>query len=63
MQTDAAKRASIKYDKANTRQVILRLNKRTDADILAWLDQIQRSGGSKQGTIKVAIREAMKKAE
>lgn len=59
MQTEAAKRASIKYDKANTRQVILKLNKKTDADLLAWLDEIQRTGGSKQGRIKEAIRRAM----
>lgn len=59
MQTEAAKRASIKYDKANTRQIILKLNKKTDADLLEWLDEIQRTGGSKQGAIKKALRRAM----
>lgn len=59
MQSEAAKRASIKYDKANTRQIILKLNKRTDADLLEWLDEIQRTGGSKQGMIKKALRRAM----
>lgn len=59
MQSEAAKRASAKYDKENTRQVILKLNKRTDADILDWLDGISKSGASRQGAIKAALRRAM----
>lgn len=59
MQTEAAKRSSAKYDKIHTRQIILKLNKKTDADLLAWLDEIQRTGGSKQGAIKKALRRAM----
>lgn len=37
---------------ANTRREVLKLNRHTDADILAWLDQQT----SKQGAIKQAIR-------
>lgn len=59
MQSEAAKRASTKYDRENTRQIILKLNKRTDADILAWLDGISQSGASRQGAIKEALRRAM----
>lgn len=41
------------WDAANTRREVLKLNRHTDADILAWLDQQE----SKQGAIKQAIRE------
>lgn len=40
------------YDKKNCRQLCLKLNKRTDADILAVLDQLE----NKQGYIKALIR-------
>lgn len=40
------------WDAANTRREVLKLNRHTDADILAWLDQ----QGSKQGAIKQVIR-------
>ena len=56
MTTEAQKRASAKYDKANTTQVILKLNKKTDADIIEAL----KSVGSKQGYIKELIRENIK---
>lgn len=41
-----------KYDKENTTKVTLKLNLKTDADILDFLD----SCGNKQGTIKKLIR-------
>ena len=41
-----------KYDKANTTQIRMKLNLRTDADILAKLDSV----GNKQGYIKALIR-------
>lgn len=44
--------AQQKYDKANTKKITLKLNKSTDADILAWLDSTQNM----QGSIKEAIR-------
>jgi hypothetical protein len=55
--SEAQKRASIKYDKANTVQKLLKLNKKTDADILDWI-----SGKNFQGYVKELIREDMKKA-
>ena len=52
MLTEAQKRAIAKYDKANTRQVHLKLNCRTDADVIKALDNAE----SKQGYIKRLIR-------
>lgn len=52
MATEAQKRATLKYDAANTTQVHLKLNNRTDADILAYLAQLDNV----QGFIKSAIR-------
>lgn len=52
METEAEKRARAKYDAANTVQFKMKLNKKTDADILAKLEQ----SGNKQGYIKALIR-------
>ena len=52
MTTAAQKRANAKYDKANTKQVVIKLNIRTDKDILERL----QSAGNKQGYIKELIR-------
>ena len=49
--------AKAAWDAANTTQIKLKLNQRTDADILAWLEEQP----SKQGAIKELIRAAMKK--
>lgn len=57
MSTDAQKRATAKYDAANTIQYHLKLNKQTDADIIAHLDMID----NKQGYIKDLIRKDMNK--
>lgn len=46
-----------KYDRANTVQVKMKLNIKTDADILAWLDKQT----SKQGAIKELIRKELNK--
>ena len=45
-------KASMKYNKENTVQVLVRLNKNTDADIIKILDEV----GNKQGYIKTLIR-------
>lgn len=58
MATKAQIKASNKYDKENTKQISLRLNKKTDADILDHLETV----GSKQGYIKELIRQDMKKS-
>ena len=44
--------ASNKYNKENTKQILIRLNKNTDADIISRLDSVD----SKQGYIKDLIR-------
>lgn len=50
--SDAQIRAAAKYDAANTKQIMLKLNKNTDADILAALEAC----GNIQGYIKSLIR-------
>ena len=52
MTTEAMKAAQKKYDEANTVQVKLKLNRKTDADILNRLAKAE----SKQGYIKALIR-------
>lgn len=52
MTTDAQKKAVAKYDKENTKAVKLKLNKRTDADILEYLETLDNV----QGYIKELIR-------
>ena len=45
MATEAQKRASAKYDKAHTKGIYLKLNTKTDADIIEFLsgvDNVQR---------------------
>lgn len=46
-----------KYDKANTTMVPVKLNRKTDADILAKLDAV----GNRQGYIKRLIRSDISK--
>lgn len=48
-----------KYDMNNTVRVQLKLNIKTDADILEYLDSVD----NKQGTIKRLIREEIKKGQ
>lgn len=55
--SEAQKRAQAKYDKANTKQVIMKLNKITDADILEVLEQTPNV----QGYIKQLIRDDIRK--
>lgn len=51
--SDAQLRACAKYDKENTRKIVLKLNKTTDADVLAALAcQVNM-----QGYIKRLIRD------
>ena len=47
------------YDKANTIGVYLKLNKKTDADIIAALETV----ANKQGFIKRLIRQEIAKSE
>lgn len=50
-------KASNRYDKDNTKSILLKLNKTTDKDILDHLDSLQES---KMGYIKRLIRNDMK---
>lgn len=55
--SDAQKRASAKYDAANTKQVRLKLNTKTDADILERFDRCDNV----QGYIKRLVRADIEK--
>lgn len=57
MTTEAQKRSKAQYDAANTKQIKLKLNIRTDADVIGQLDNVK----NKQGYIKALIREDIKK--
>ena len=50
--TEAQVRASIKYNKENTVQISLKLNRSTDADLIESLNRV----ANKQGYIKELIR-------
>lgn len=63
MASEAQKRAIAKYDAANTRQIHLKLNINTDADILDHLDTMADVEGGKQGYIKSLIRRDIKTRE
>lgn len=52
MTTDAQKRAVAKYDAQATKKILLKLNLKTDADILKRLEEVP----NKQGYIKELIR-------
>lgn len=52
MVSEARKKAQARYDAAHTKQVMLKLNTTTDADILEALE----ASGNRQGYIKALIR-------
>lgn len=58
MSSPAQDRATRKYDDAHTKQVHLKLNTTTDADILDKLASV----GNKQGYIKALIRKDIEKS-
>lgn len=51
-----ASERQLRYDSVNTKRINLKLNIKTDNDILEWLDRQE----SKQGAIKEAIRRLIK---
>lgn len=57
MATESQLKAQAKYDAENTRQIHLKLNRRTDDDVLKKLDSVL----NKQGYIKKLIRADLKK--
>ena len=52
--------ATAKYDRENTRRINLKLNNKTDADIIAQLEELKSTEGI-QGYLKRLIREDMQK--
>ena len=48
-----------RYEKANIIQVKFKVNKRTDGDIIEWLEK----QGNKQGAIKALIRKAIEEGK
>lgn len=50
-------KAQAKYDKENTIRVVIKLNKKTDADIIEWIEKQY----NKSGSIKTTIREHLKR--
>lgn len=55
--TDAKRKTNMDYDRKNTKLIGMKLNKNTDADILAFLAKQENI----QGYLKALIREDMKK--
>lgn len=53
------KESQTRWERENTMWISIKLNHRTDADIISYLDK----QSSKMGVIKAAIREYMKKEE
>lgn len=53
MATEARLRANKKYDDANTKQYKLKLNIKTDADVIEKLESVE----NRQGYIKALVRQ------
>lgn len=49
-----------KYNKKNTMQICLRLNKKTDADIIEYIELLKKNNISVNGTIRKIIRNMLK---
>ena len=56
MATEAQRRAVAKYDAKNTKTYAIKLNRKTDADLIAKLESV----GSVQGYLKELIRKDTK---
>ena len=56
MVSEAQKKATEKYQKANIRRVVLKLNKNKDQDIISFLDGLKNV----QGELKKIIRDRIK---
>lgn len=50
------RKAVLKYDKANTKFIGLKLNNKTDADIIQKIEEVKASGTPAQTYIKFCIR-------
>lgn len=49
-----------KYNKKSTVQICLRLNKKTDADIIEYIELLKKNNISVNGTIRKIIRNMLK---
>lgn len=49
-----------KYNKKSTVQICLRLNKKTDADIIEYIELLKKNNISVNGTIRKIIRNILK---
>lgn len=49
-----------KYNKKSTVQICLRLNKKTDADIIEYIELLKKNNISVNGVIKMSIRNSIK---
>ena len=58
-----SKDAQARYDASHTRQIMLKLNLKTDADIIHALDCQSAETGGKQGYIKRLIRADLAKED
>lgn len=56
MATQAQREAVARYDSENTMQIKMKLNRKTDADIIEWLN----SQDNRQGYLKALIRKDIK---
>lgn len=45
-----------KYNKHNTVTVLVRLNKRTESELIEYLESVKSQGGSKSGFLKMAAK-------
>ena len=61
MISDAQMKAQSRYDKTHTRQILFKLNRTTDADVLAKLEDVENRQGCK--TIVLEERQDGKKGE
>lgn len=49
-----------KYNKKSTVQICLRLNKKTDADIIEYIELLKKNNISVNGTIKLSLKNTLK---
>ena len=54
--TESQKKADAKWKKKHTRQIMIRLYDKSDADLIKFIDSLE----NRQGTIKELIRKGMK---
>ena len=53
--TDAQMRATMKYEKANIKRYVLKVNKNTEPEIIAYLDGLKSFNGEIKRLIKQEI--------